>query len=405
MLADIAIRRAKPREKPYKLFDGGGLYVEVFPTGSKLWRLKYRRVDGKETRVSLGAYPEVSAPVARAAREKIKLRRKVEGIDPAAERRIERLRGQQAAAETFEALAREWHLKHKNKWRESNSDKVLGWLEKDIFPWLGARPVKEISTLELGAVLRRIDSRGAHEKARRVLQICTHIFRYAVQTGRAETNPATDLRGSLTPPKTKHFASIIEPKAVGALLRAIDDYKGTHVVRCALKLAPLVFVRPGELRQAEWAEIDLDAAEWRIPASKMKMGIPHIVPLSAQAIAILRDVQPLTGTGRYVFPSEVSRARPMSENAVNAALRRMAYSKEQMTGHGFRAMARTLLAEQNWLPDIIERQLAHRASGPLGAAYDRAQFLAERRRLMQHWADYLDALKRGAEVIPLKRAG
>ncbi|MDP9143026.1 MAG: tyrosine-type recombinase/integrase [Pseudomonadota bacterium] len=398
MLADISIRRAKSEAKPYKLADGGGLYLEVFPNGSKLWRLKYRRIDGKETRISLGAYPEVPAPKARQKRDEIKLRRKEHGIDPAVERRLERLKAKHAAADSFEAVAREWHKKQKPKWRDTHSDKIIRWLEADIFPWMGARPTKEIAAQELLAVLRRVEGRGAVEKAHRARNICSQIFRYAVATGRAETDPASALRGALAPVKTTHHASLIEPTAVGALLRAIDGYNGTLVSRCALQLAPLVFVRPGELRQAEWAEIDLDGSEWRIPGEKMKMGDPHIVPLSQQALAVLREIHPLTGKGRYVFPGERSRARPMSENTVNAALRRLGYTTDQMTGHGFRSMASTLLHERNWNHQVIERQLAHADRNSVSAAYNYAEHLPERRRMMQEWADYLDVLQRGSKV-------
>lgn len=402
MLADISIRRAKPRDKSYRLADGGGLYLEIFPNGSKLWRLKYRRIDGKETRISLGAYPEVPAPKARQKRDEIKLRRKEQGVDPALERKMERLRAQQAAGDSFEAVAREWHKKQKPKWRDTHSEKVIRWLEADLFPWLGARPTQEVTAPELLTVLRRVEGRGAVEKAHRELNICSQVFRYAVATGRAPGDPASALRGALAPVKTTHHASLTEPAAVGELLRAIDGYSGTLISRCALQLAPLVFVRPGELRQAEWAEINLEIAEWRIPGEKMKMGDPHIVPLSQQALAILREIQPLTGRGLYVFPGERSRARPMSENTVNAALRRLGYSKDQMTGHGFRSMASTLLHEQGWNHYAIERQLAHAERNSVTAAYNYAEHMPERRTMMQAWANYLDGLKRGADVVPIR---
>ncbi|MEW6168880.1 MAG: tyrosine-type recombinase/integrase [Pseudomonadota bacterium] len=392
MLADLSVKRAKPREKPYRLTDGGGLYLEIFPNGSKLWRLKYRRIDGKETRISLGAYPEVPVARARVKRDQIKLRRKEEGIDPAVERKLERLRAKLAAGDTFEAVAREWHERQRPKWRDSHADKIIHWLEMDIFPWLGARPTQDIGAQELLAVLRRIEGRGAVEKAHRARNICGQVFRYAVATGRAITDPAAALRGALAPVKTTHHASLIEPRAVGELLRAIDGYRGSLVSRCALQLAPLVFVRPGELRQAEWAEINFENAEWRIPGEKMKMGDPHIVPLATQALAILYELRPLTGNCRYVFPGERSRKRPMSENTVNAALRRLGYTTDQMTGHGFRSMASTMLHEQGWNHHAIERQLAHADRNAVSAAYNYAEHLPERRRMMQAWADYLDGL-------------
>ncbi len=320
----------------------------------------------------------------------------------------------QAGAESFEAIAREWHAKFSPGWVASHGDRIMRRLEKDLFPWLGPRPIGAIKAPELLAVLRRIESRGAQETAHRAMQNCLmqncgQLFRYAVATGRAERDPTGDLRGALPPPKEKHHASIIEPKRIGALLRAIDSYEGFFATKCALRLAPLVFVRPGELRKAQWREIDLDKAEWRIPAERMKMREQHIVPLSRQAVEILREIEPLTSRGipakpeapHYVFPGAQSRERPMSENAVLAALRRMGYTKEEMTGHGFRSMASTLLHEQGWNHQVIERQLAHAERNAVSAAYNFAEYLPERRKMMQAWADYLDALKHKADVIPL----
>jgi integrase len=270
-----------------------------------------------------------------------------------------------------------------------------------VFPWLGARPIGEITGPELLTALRRVENRGVVETAHRVMQNCSQVFRYAVATGRAQRDPTFDLRGALPPVRSNHFASITEPKAIGGLLRAIDVYKGSFITQCALRLAPLVFVRPGELRRAEWAEFDLDASEWRIPASKMKMRVMHIVPLSAQAVSILRDLRPLTGTVKYVFPGTRGKDRPMSENTVLAALRRMGYGTDDMTGHGFRSMASTILNEQGWNRDAIERQLAHAERDNVRAAYNYAEHMPERRKMMQQWADYLDGLKAGADVVPL----
>ena len=406
-LTDTAIRSVKPKEKNFKLFDSGGLYLEINPAGGKWWRWKYR-VGGREKRLSLGVYPDVSLKAAREKRDAAR-RQLATGIDPGHARKAEKLA--RAGAESFETIAREWHAKFSPGWVVSHGDRILRRLEKDLFPWLGKRPMLEIKAPELLAVLRRIESRGAQETAHRAMQNCGQVFRYAVATGRAERDPTGDLRGALPPPKEKHHASIIEPKRIGALLRAIDGYEGFFATICALRLAPLVFVRPGELRKAQWSEIDLEKGEWRIPGERMKMREQHIVPLSHQAIEILRELEPLTkreipakpDAPRYVFPSARSLERPMSENAILAALRRMGYTKEEMTGHGFRSMASTLLHEQGWNHQVIERQLAHAERNAVSAAYNFAEHLPERRKMMQAWADYLDALKAGAEVIPLFR--
>ncbi len=408
-LTDTAIRSAKPQAKPFKLFDGGGLHLLVSPAGGKWWRWKYR-FGGKAKGLSFGVYPDVSLKSAREKRDAAR-QQLAAGIDPGAARKAEKLA--QAGGESFEAIAREWHAKFSPGWVASHGDRILRRLEKDLFPWLGKRPIAEIKAPELLAVLRRIESRGAQETAHRAMQNCGQVFRYAVATGRAERDPTGDLRGALPPPKEKHHASIIEPKRIGALLRAIDVYEGFFATKCALRLAPLVFVRPGELRKAQWPEIDFDKAEWRIPAERMKMREQHIVPLSHQAVEVLRELEPLTNreiparpqAPRLVFPSARTRERPMSENAILAALRRMGYPKEEMTGHGFRSMASTLLHEQGWNHQAIERQLAHAERNAVSAAYNFAEHLPERRKLMQAWADYLDALKSSADVIPLfKRA-
>jgi integrase len=404
-LTDTAIRSAKPKDKAFKLFDSGGLYLEINPAGGKWWRWKYR-FGGKEKRISFGVYPDVSLKLARERRDTSR-KQLAAGIDPAEARKAERLA--QAGAESFEAIAREWHTKFSPGWVASHGDRILRRLERDIFPWIGKRPIADIKAPDLLAVLRRIESRGALETTHRAMQNCGQVFRYAVATGRTERDPTGDLRGALPPPKEEHHASIIEPKLIGALLRAIDAYEGYFVTKCALRLAPLVFVRPGELRKAQWSEIDLEKAEWRIPAERMKMGEQHIIPLSHQSVEILRELEPLTNRGfparpdmpHYVFPGGRSRERPMSENAVLAALRRMGYTKEEMTGHGFRSMASTLLHEQGWNHQAIERQLAHAERNAVSAAYNFAEHLPERRKMMQSWADYLDGLKAGAAVIPL----
>ena len=404
-LTDTSIRSAKPKDKTFRLFDSGGLYLEINPSGGKWWRWKYR-VSGKEKRLSLGVYPDVSLKFAREKRD-IARRQLAKGIDPGHARKAEKLA--QAGAESFEAVAREWHAKFSPGWVASHGDRILRRLEKDLFPWLGKRSMLEIKAPELLAVLRRIESRGALETTHRAMQNCGQVFRYAVATGRAERDPTGDLRGALPPPKEKHHASILEPKRIAELLRAMDSYQGYYVTKSALRLAPLVFVRPGELRKAQWHEIDLEKAEWKIPGERMKMREQHIVPLSRQAIEILRELEPLTkrefpgkpNAPCFVFPSARSLDRPMSENAILAALRRMDYTKEEMTGHGFRSMASTLLHEQGWNHQIIERQLAHAERNAVSAAYNFAEHLPERRKMMQAWADYLDGLKAGAEVIPL----
>ena len=407
MLTPSAVQNAKPKAKPYKMADERGLFLLVTPAGGKLWRLKYRRPGTrKENLLSLGSYPDVSLKRARQKRDDARTLL-ADGIDPAAKRKAEA----NATADTFAAIAREWMEQTESK-REAETNRMIRQrTEADLLPHLGARPINDIRAPELLAALRRVEARGALVIAKRLRQIAGQIFRYAVVTGRAERDPSGDLRGALKASPERHHAALTEPAAVGGLLRAIDGYQGSPIVRAALQLSPLLFQRPGEIRAMQWGEIDFDAAEWRVPAEKMKKRVAHIVPLSAQAVAILRDLQPLTGGGiagkpdapRYVFPGARTRMRPMSNNTVNASLRRIGYTGEQMTAHGFRATARTLLAELGWMPDAIERQLAHKASGPLGAAYDRAQFLDERRKMMQQWADYLDVLRQGGNVLPMKR--
>ncbi|MBA2410193.1 MAG: integrase arm-type DNA-binding domain-containing protein [Gammaproteobacteria bacterium] len=400
-LTDSAIRNSRPTEKPMKLIDGRGLFLLVAPSGGKWWRFRYR-FEGKHKLLSLGTYPAVTLKDARVKRDEMR-RLLAAGIDPGQARKAEK--AARGDANSFEAVAREWIGKYAPTWAESHASKIIRRLERDVFPWIGARPVGHITAPELLAVVRRIEQRGALETAHRALRNSGQVFRYAVATGRAERDPAADLRGALPPVKAKHLAAITDPEAVGALLRAIAGYQGSLVTRCALRLAPLTFVRPGELRKAVWAELDLNAAEWRIPAERMKMKQPHIVPLSRQAVAILRELHPLTGAGRYVFPGARTADRYMSENTVNASLRRLGFTGEEICGHGFRAMARTILDEVlNVRPDFIEHQLAHAVRDPNGRAYNRTAFLAERRKMMQAWADYLDALATGSNVVPL-RAG
>lgn len=402
-LTDTAIRKAKPGPKPTKLRDGGGLFVQLNPDGSRWWRWDYRRpVTGKRNTLSLGTYPEVSLADARGRQAEAR-RLLASGIDPGEHRKAAKVAGVEKAANSFEVVTREWL--GKQKWVESYRCKVVAWMENDVFPWIGGRPVAELAAPDFLRVARRIEERGAIESAHRIMQNCGQVMRYAVATGRADRNPVADLRGALAPPMERHHAAITDPRELGGLLRAIDGYAGDASTRAALRLAPLVFVRPGELRHAEWSEIDLDAGEWNIPAHKMKMREPHLVPLSSQAVAILRDLQPLTGHRQYVFPGGRSPKRPLSDNALTAALRRMGFDKETMTAHGFRATARTLLDEVlGWRPDLIEHQLAHAVRDPNGRAYNRTSHLPERRKMMQAWADYLDALRAdtGNVVVPFK---
>ena len=400
-LTDKKIRNTRPSIKTIRLFDGGGLYLEVAPSGGKWWRFKYR-FGGKEKRLSLGVYRDVSL---KAARERLTEVRKLlaNGIDPSHARQAKKEIEGERRINAFELVAREWYAKHSPNWAESHASKIILRLEKDIFPWLGKESVDAITAPMLLKTLRRIEGRGTVETAHRAMQNCGQVFRYAVATGRAERDPTPDLRGALPSVKRKHYASITEPQDVGGLLRAIDGFRGSFVVQCALRLAPLLFVRPGELRKAEWAHFNLEKSEWRFITSKTKT--EHLVPLSKQAVGILKELHPLSGHGRYVFPGR-DPMKPMSEAAVNAALRRLGFdTKTEITGHGFRAMARTILAKQlHFKPEIIEHQLAHRVPDILGTAYNRTKFLKQRIEMMQAWADYLDSLAVGASVIPINRA-
>ena len=387
-LTATTIKTCKPKDKAYKLTDGGGLYLLVSPSGGKWWRFDYRFQSKRKT-LSMGVYPAISLKDARDRRDEAK-KQLANGIDPAMVRKSQK--HQQSQPNTFEAVAREWHDKFKPGWSDTHASRLLRLLERDIFPWLGSMPVSDVSSPLLLQTIRRIETRSL-DTAHRAMQNCGQVFRYAIATGRQQNDPTHALKGAIPPIRDNHFASITHPEQIGPLLRAIEGYKGEFITQSALRLGPLVFVRPGELRHAEWSEINLEIGEWRIPSEKMKMGQPHIVPLARQSIVLLTDLQPLTGTGQYLFPSVRSLDRPLSENTINAALRRLGYTKDEMTGHGFRSMASTLLNEQGWNRDHIERQLAHAERNKIRAAYNYADYLPERRKMMQAWADYLDTLK------------
>lgn len=400
-LSDTSIRNAKPGKKTIKRFDGQGMYLEVSPAGGKWFRLKYR-IDGKEKRISLGIYPEVSLKDARDRRDAAR-RLLANGVDPSENRKARKSARADGMANSFEVVAREWFAKHSPTWAPNHSRTILSRMDRDIFPWIGPHPMADVTAPDILAVVRRVESRGAMESAHRILSICGQVCRYAIATGRATRNPAADLRGALTPVKGEHLAATTDPKRVAEILRAMDGYEGTLTVRCALRLAPMLFVRPGELRKAEWVDIDFDGAEWRFLVTKTNTD--HIVPLSKQALEILRELKPLTGRGRFVFPSARSGERPMSDNAILAALRRMAIPKDEMSGHGFRAVARTILDEVLGVrPDFIEHQLAHAVRDPNGRAYNRTAHLPERRKMMQQWSDYLDRLKAMPEIIPIRQS-
>ncbi|MBU0593838.1 MAG: integrase arm-type DNA-binding domain-containing protein [Gammaproteobacteria bacterium] len=406
-LTDTAIRNAKPgitptgkvTDKSYKMGDSGGLYLEVSPNGGKWWRFKYR-FDGKEKRLSLGVYPDVGLKKARDRRDEAR-KLLAQDTDPGETRKAVKAARADSAANSFEVIAREWWASHMATKAASHKDKVLRRFELYIFPWIGNKPVSEITAPQILEVIKRIEKLGILETAHRALQTCGQVFRYAVQKGRAVRDVTADLKGALPQPNIKHMATFTEPRQVAELLRALDGFSGSFTVQCALKIAPMLFVRPGELRQARWADIDLDAGEWRYVVSKTKTD--HIVPLPRQAVEILRELHPLSGHGEYVFHGGHSPLKPMSESAINAALKRMGYdTKTQITGHGFRAMARTMLHERMGIdPHIIEHQLAHKVPDALGKTYNRTKFIEQRKVMMQQWADYLDQLKAGAEVIPL----
>lgn len=398
-LNDVAVRKAKAEAKPYKMSDGGGLFLLVQSNGSKYWRLAYRYL-GKQKTLAIGVYPDVPLTLARERRDAAR-KLLAQDIDPGEHKKATKAAKAERGANSFEVVAREWFAKHSKTLAATHSVRILRRFEKDIFPWVGGKPIADITAPELLSVARRIESRGALETAHRALQNCGQVLRYAVATGRALRDVTGDLKGALPPARETHLAAVTEPAQVAPMLRAFDSYTGSFVTKCALRLAPLVFVRPGELRQAEWADIELDAAEWRYTVTKTQT--PHLVPLSRQAVGILRELHALTGSGRYVFPGARTSERPMSDNAILAAMRRMNIGKDEMTGHGFRAMARTILDEVLGVrPDFIEHQLAHAVRDPNGRAYNRTAHLEERRKMMQLWADYLDKLKAGTNVIPIR---
>jgi len=399
-LKDLTVRNAKPRASPYKLAGGRALYLLVQPSGGKLWR-GYYRFEGKQKTLALGVYPDVSLEEARRLWDEAR-KLLAQGIDPSAQRRAEKC----AKEDSFRAVALELLAKHEREGQAPATLDKKRWLFDLAFRALGEKRVGEITARDLLTLLRTIEARGLYETAARLRGACGMVFRYAIATGRAERDPSMDLRGALTTPVVSHRASIVDPAAIGALLRAIDGFAGQPTTRAALRLAAYTFVRPGELRRAEWAEFDLDAAVWSIPAAKMKMRRPHRVPLARQSLAILHDLHALTGGGRWVFPSVRTIARPISENTLNAALRRLGYSSEEMTAHGFRSMASTRLNEMGrWNPDAIERQLAHQEANAVRRAYTHAaEFWLERVAMMEAWAAYLDELREGGKVLPLHAA-
>lgn len=408
-LTDAHCRNATcpPDRKQARFADAGGMYLQVSPGGSKRWFLKYR-VDGKEKQLSLGSYPAVSLTEARKARDAAKLQ-KSDGRDPVAARKVEKLKASIPDGATFKAVAAEWYAKQVPQWSPSHAARSLRQLERDLYPWIGDRPIAEIHALELLAVLQKVEDRGAVETADRVLMLCRQIWDYWLPTAKvAQRNITEGLKKRLTPYRGKTFAAIVEPVQFGELLRAMTAYKGGTIVRTALQLAPLVYQRPGNLREMEWAELDLDAALWTIPSAKMKrtkaakeQGDPHVVPLPSQALALLRDLHPVTGHGRYVFPGERSHDRPISDNSVRSALYALGFGKAQ-TWHGFRASARTMMVDQlNLDPLAIEANLAHAVKDANGRSYNRTQYLAQRFDQIQQWADYLDKLRKGGDVIAL----
>jgi integrase len=413
-LTDTAIRRVIPGPKTQKLTDGQGMYLEVVPSGGKWWRLKYR-IAGVEKRLSLGTYPDTSLKAARDKRDEARALI-AQGIDPSDVRKASKVQTQADEADaareaaglpppdSFEQIAREWYETRKEDWSASYGQKIMRRLEVDVFPWLGAKPITSITPPMVLAVLRRVEGRGVVETAHRALENCGQVFRYAVATGRIVSDPARDLKDALRRPMVKHFPAITSPERLGTMLRAIYSYRGTPVVNAALKLLPMLLLRPGELRQGEWPEINLAAATWAVPAARMKRekagklyGKPHLVPLARQAVAILEELQPITGNGVMVFRGERTHSRPMSDAAINAALRALGFSADEVTGHGFRATARTMLVERLGVAEsVVEAQLAHSVKDSLGRAYNRTEFIAERVAMMQLWADYLDQLR--AEV-------
>lgn len=396
-LSEIKVRRAKPAAKNRKLFDSRGLYLLVAPTGSKYWRFKYRW-ERREKLLALGVYPEVSLREARDRRDEAR-RKLAERRDPSSERKaVKKPASATGSEDAFAAVAREWLAKRAPNWVPTHTATIVARLERYVFPTLGGRPVGEITAPEILEVLRTLEARGTVETAHRVHQIIGQVLAYAVALGRATRNASVDLRGALVTRRVRHHAAITDPREISGLMRAIKGYSGSLTVRAALQLSALTFVRSGELRRATWAEVDLDSATWRIPAERMKMRTEHIVPLSRQSVEVLRELQRVTGAGKYIFPGGRTAARPMSENGITAALRAMGYEQGKMTAHGFRTMASTQLNEMGFRGDWIERQLAHCERDGVRAAYNSAEYLSDRRRMMQEWADHLDHLARGSQT-------
>lgn len=396
-LSVLKLEKLKAKAKLYRVADGNGLCIEVHPRGAKYWRFRYRFV-GKAKMLSLGTYPDVGLGEARERREAAS-RFLRDGKDPSAEKQREAFAQRYAHANTFETVAKEWLATRKGDLTPDTFSRTEWLIKERANPWLGNRPMASIEPRDVLEVLRRLEAQEKLETAHRLKSVISQVFRFAVATSRATRDPVPDLRGAIATPTGKHHASIKTPDELGGLLRAIHTYQGSFITSSAMKLAAMLFVRPGELRRAEWSEIDLDGAQWRIPAAKMKMRRPHIVPLSKQAVAVLRELEPLTGRGKYTFPSIRSLRDPMSENTVNAALRSLGYAHDQMTGHGFRSTASTMLHEMGWNTDVIERQLAHAERNKVKAAYNHAEHLPERRKMMQAWADHLDALREKRKVV------
>lgn len=400
-LSDISIRNAKPTSKAFKLYDEQGLFIQVTPNGGKWWRFKFR-FDGKEKLLSLGIYPEVSLKSARDRRDEAR-KLLAKGVDPSEQRKASKASKKDSAANSLEVLAREWTSSYFVNKSASHKDRTLRRLESYVFPWIGSKPISDITAPQILEVIKRIKDLNKLETAHRTLQALSQVFRYAVQTGRALRDPCVDLRGALPSAAVKHMAAFTEPQEIAELLRAIEGFTGSFTVQTALRIAPLVFVRPSELRTAKWADIDLKSKEWRYIVSKTKTA--HLVPLSEQAVKLFSEMKPFSGHGEFVFMGGHDPKKPMSDAAINAALKRMGYDTQtQITGHGFRAMARTILHERlNIDPHVIEHQLAHKVPDALGAAYNRTKFIEQRKAMMQQWADYLDDLKAGAKVIPFKQ--
>lgn len=396
-LTEFKIKGAKPTSQKYKLSDGGGLYLEVTPAGGKLWRYKYR-FNHREKLLSLGKYPDVSLKKAREKHQKAR-QQLADNIDPAEVKKQEKA----AKANIFKDLTKQWWKAQKGKWTLGHANTVYRRLEIDVLPWLGDKPINEITTKEVLQVLRKAESRGVVDTAHRLAQMCNNIFLFAVASGLCDNNPAADINKALKVVPQKNFPAITEPEEIKELLRAIDSFQGSFIVYCALRFLPLVFVRAGELRRSEWQEINFENSLWTIPAHRMKMKRDHIVPLSKQAQGILEELYPLTNKSNYIFPTIRSFQRPMSENTLNAALRRLGYSKEDMSSHGFRTMASTRLHEMGWPSRVIEFQLAHVDKNKVRGIYNRAEYLEERTRMMQFWANYLDSLKNGDKVLPFQQ--